>query len=263
MRKYRYIYTATLMESLQYVMNILLGFITFFVILYVFINLWEYLYSDPKALISGYSLPQMIWYVILTEIMWFGIRNRTLTAQMSTDIKSGTIAYGINKPYHYVFYIISKYLGEITLQFLLFFSAGVILGLLFIGGIPQFDIRQLPFALLSFFLGIMINAAICLGIGSLSFWIEDSTPLRWIYDKMIIVIGTLFPMELFPSWLQPVIKVSPIYVINYGPAKLMVDFSYAAAGKVILMQLVYMAGTAILLSIIFQKGVRKLNVNGG
>lgn len=263
MRKYRYICKATFMESLQYTMNIVLGFVTFFVIIYIFINLWAYIYSDSTKLIHGYTMQQMIWYVILTESIGFGGRNRTLTSQMSIDIRSGTIAYGINKPYHYVIYVISKYLGEITLQFFLFLSAGFIIGLIFLGGIPNFRPEHLPLVMISFVFGIMINAIICMSISTLSFWMEDSTPLRWIYDKMIIIVGTLFPLELFPVWAQPIIKGSPIYVVNYGPAKLMIDFSMETAGKVILVQFIYLTVSTLFLFVLFQKGVKKLNVNGG
>lgn len=263
MRKYQYIYKATLMESLPYVMNIILGFIIYFMILYVLINLWEYIYSDSSNLISGYSKQQMIWYVILTESIGFGARSRTLTTQMSLDIKSGTIAYDINKPYHYNLYILSKYLGEITLQFLLFFGAGIIIGAAFVGTVPGLRLWQLPFAMVSFILGVLINAIIYMSISSLSFWMEDSSPFRWIYDKLIIVVGTLFPVELFPHLIQPLIKCLPIYVINYGPAKLVIDFSYQVAARVFLAQFIYLTVGSLLLFILFRKGVKKLNVNGG
>ncbi len=263
MRKYMFIFKATLMESLQYVMNIILGFLTYFMIIFIFIHLWKYMYSDSSSLISGYSIQQMIWYVIFTEAVWFGGRHRTLTFQVSNNIKSGTIAYSINKPYHYMLYIISKYLGDIVIQITLFFGAGILIGLIFIGPIPDFRLYHLPFAIASFILGIMINAFICISICVLSFWIEDSTPFRWIYDKLIIVIGTLFPLELFPIWAQPLIKFSPIYVVNYGPAKLMVDFSFVTAAKIFLAQMIYIIITLLILFSLFRKGVKKLNVNGG
>lgn len=263
MRKYYFIFKAALIESLQYIMNILLGFLTFSIILFIFMNLWEYIYSDTSNLINGYSLQQMIWYVIITEIIWFGGRNRTLVSQVSTDIKSGTIAYIINKPYHYIFYVISKYLGEILIPLMSFLIAGSMIGYLFTGTIPDIRLYQLPFIVASLFMGIIINSFICMGINVLSFWIEDSTPLRWIYDKFILVIGTIFPVEVFPVWLQPVIKCSPIFVVNYGPAKLIIDYSPATAFKVLSVQFLYFIVTLFLLFRLFQKGVKKLNVNGG
>jgi ABC-2 type transport system permease protein len=263
MRKYFFVFKATLIESLQYVINILLGFITFFMILFVFINLWEYIYSDSANLISGYSMKQMIWYVIFTEIMWFGGGNKTLNRQISNDIKSGTIAYGINRPYHYLFYIIAKHLGEISIKLFLFLGAGLAIGYAFIGSIPGFALYQLPFVLISLFLGIMINSFIRMAISVLSFWIEDSTPFHWIYDKIILVIGTMFPVEMFPAALQPIIRYSPIFVVTYGPAKLMIDFGWEKLVQVLLSQTVYFIVTLFLLFAFYQKGVKKINVNGG
>lgn len=263
MKKYRVIFKATLIESLQYVMNILLGFITFFIVLFVFLQLWQYIYSDAENLISGYSLKQMIWYVIITEIMWFGSRNKTLTSQISNDIKSGTIAYGINKPYHYIFFMIARNLGEIAIKFFLFLGTGILIGCLFVGPLPKFNPLTLPLIAILFFAGIMINSFLQMTISVLSFWIEDSTPFQWIYDKIIIVLGILFPIEMFPLWAQPIIKVLPIYVVNYGPAKLVIDFSGEMFFKVLLAQSIYLIVSLLLLMGLYQKGVKKINVNGG
>ena len=120
MRKYIFIYKTTFMESLQYMMNLILGFTSFLLVIYVFLNLWEYIYSDSSNLIEGYSMTQMVWYVIFTEIMWFGNSNRTLTRQISEDIKSGSIAYGLNKPYNYLIFMITKHFGEMTIKMFLY-----------------------------------------------------------------------------------------------------------------------------------------------
>ena len=93
MKKYLYIYKATLIENLSYIPNILLGFINFIVMMFVFFNLWQYMYSDGSQVINGYTIDQMIWYVLITETMWFGTRNKALTRQISQDIKSGNVAY--------------------------------------------------------------------------------------------------------------------------------------------------------------------------
>ena len=70
----------------------------------------------------------------------------------------------------------------------------------------------------------------CLGL--FAFYMEDANPLYWIYSKFILVLGTIFPIEYFPKVLQPIINLSPIYAVSYGPAKLFVDFSLGVpAGK--------------------------------
>ncbi|MDF2541527.1 MAG: ABC-type uncharacterized transport system permease component-like protein [Herbinix sp.] len=263
MKKYIFIYKVTLMDSLQYVMNILLGFITFFVALFVFMNLWEYIYSDTQNLISGYSITQMVWYVIITEILWFGTRSNTLTSQITQDIKSGSIAYSINKPYHYILFMIAKNLGEITIKFILFIGMGLIIGFAFLGSLPHLNPIYLPLVLLSCFMGIMINSFLRMGISVLSFWIEDSHPFHWIYDKLILVLGTLFPVEIFPLWAQPIMKCTPIYVVTYGPAKLVTQFSMEMFLQVLLAQGIYFILSFLLLFFMYQKGEKKINVNGG
>ena len=69
MRKYIFIFKSQVMSNLQYILNILVGFIGYFIILYIFLNLWKYIYSNPSEVINGYTMNQMIWYVIITEIL--------------------------------------------------------------------------------------------------------------------------------------------------------------------------------------------------
>ena len=100
-------------------------------------------------------------------------------------------------------------------------------------------------------------------ISIISFWIEDSTPFHWIYDKMILLIGTMFPIEMFPQYLRPIIKCPPIYVVTYLPAKLLINFSLQNFVQILLAQIIYLFVATTLTLILYEKGVKKLNVNGG
>ena len=263
MKKYLYIYKATLIENLGYILNIIIGFIQFFVMMFIFINLWEYMYSDSSQIINGYTLEQMIWYVLIAETLWFGTRNKILTREISQDIKSGNIAYNINKPYNYVFYIISKHLGEITMKSILFSAVGIIIGVIFVGPIQGFNFINIPFMLLSVLLGILINSIIRIAISIISFWIEDSTPFHWVYDKLILVLGTLFPVEMFPEVIRPIIKCTPIFVVTYGPARLIINFTFSNFVNILIAQIVYLVIAILIVLILYERGVKKLNVNGG
>jgi ABC-2 type transport system permease protein len=262
-RKYLYIYKATLIENLQYVVNILMGFISFIVVILIFMNLWEYMYSGSGNIIGGYTKDQMIWYVILTEMIWFGTRNKVLTAQISSDIKSGTIAYGINKPYNYLIYIIARHYGDISIKMILYVGFALIMGIGMVGVLPGVNLLQIILVIPIFFMAILVSSLIRIIISVLSFWIEDSGPFHWIYDKLILVLGTLFPVELFPIWLRPFIMFSPIFVVTYGPAKLVIEFSGHMYLRVITAQVIYITILSLILGILFKKGVKKLNVNGG
>jgi len=263
MKKYLHIYKTTLIENLTYIPNILFGFVNFTVMMFIFLSLWQYMYSDSSQVINGYTMEQMIWYVLIAEALWFGSRNKSLMRQISNDIKSGNIAYNINKPYNYIFYIIAKHLGEITIKFVAFAIIGTVLGKLFVGQIQNFNFANLPLILITVLLGVLINSGIRIAISIISFWIEDSTPFHWVYDKLILVVGTLFPIEMFPVVLRPILKCTPIMVVTYGPAKLLIDFSMSNFIQVIIAQTIYLIVTFAIIMILYERGVKKLNVNGG
>ena len=263
MKKYFFIYKTAVMENLQYSMNLLFGILSYLLINFVFLNLWKYLYEDSSNLIAGYTMTQMVWYVVLTEMMWFANSNGTLRRQLSQDIKSGGIAYGLNKPYNYLYFMISKHFGEITIRLGIYLTVGILTGYLFVGKIPNFKVQYLPYMAIVFLLGLVINSMIRMVISNFSFWIEDALPFHWLYDKLILVLGTIFPVEMFPKVIQPIIKCSPIYVVNYGPTKVIIDFSMGMFFNVLAAQLIYLGFTVLLLSFFFGKGVKRLNVNGG
>ncbi len=80
---------------------------------------------------------------------------------------------------------------------------------------------------------------------------------------MILVIGTLFPIEMFPQFIRSIIKYTPIFVVTYGPAKLLIDFNIEIFTQIIIAQILYLLISLFILVALYKKGVKKLNVNGG
>ena len=80
---------------------------------------------------------------------------------------------------------------------------------------------------------------------------------------MLLVVGTIFPIEIFPVALQHIFRFTPIYTVCYGPAKLIVDFSPQKCLEILLAQTLYLAAGCGLMFFIYGKGVKKLYVNGG
>lgn len=132
-----------------------------------------------------------------------------------------------------------------------------------VGPLPHFQWITVPVMVLCAVLGITINAVFKLCISLFSFWIEDTTPFQWIYNKLILVVGILFPVEIFPQALQPLLKLTPIYTVCYGPAKLVVDFHLEKCVEILAAQALYLTVGCGLMFFIYRKGVRRLYVNGG
>ena len=263
MRKYLFIYKTEILSNLQYIFNIIIEFIGYFVMIFIFLNLWKYIYSDPNELINGYNVNQMIWYVIITEILWSTIKGRSYVKGIVNDVRGGNITYQINKPYSYVNYLLFKHLGDCTIRIIIYSILGMITGLVFLHTFPNLNIISLIAILLTGILAITINNLFLTIILLLYFYMEDSHPLYWLYSKLILIFEVIFPIEYFPKAIQPILNYSPIFVMNYGPAKLFVDFTWIKFTEIFIGQIIYLIIAYSLCSYIYKKGVKKLNVNGG
>ena len=231
--------------------------------LYILLNLWQYIYTDPNEIINGYTMNQMIWYVIVTEILWSILGGRKLCKKIIEDVRGGNIAYNINKPYNYIGYSLFSHLGSALVRAGMYIVLGMLLGFVFLGSFPKLDFLNILAVLITGVLATIISTLLIIFIGLFSFIIEDSNPFYWLYSKLILVIGTIFPIEYFPSMIQPFLLYSPIYVVCYGPAKLFVNFSWENFISVLAAQIIYIGIAFGLCSLIYKKGVKNLNVNGG
>ena len=263
MKKYLYIYKTELMSNMAYVFNIASGFISYLIHIIIFFYLWNYMYDDPSQIINGYTKSEMIWYVIITEVLWISLGSRQFCKKINDDVKSGNITYNLNKPYSYISYLLSNKLGEVTMKIVFYSIGGILVGLLFLHTIPHLNILQVLLVVITIILATIINIFLIMFIGLCSFFIEDANPFHWMYSKLILIFGILFPIEYFPKVIAKVLNYSPVYVVSYGPARMFVNFSYVEAIKIIIAQIIYIMITYLLCLLIYKKGEKRLNVNGG
>ena len=263
MRKYLLIFKFELMTELQYVVNLLVKFIGMVIMLFILFNLWNYLYEDSSGVINGYTSFQMTWYVIITELLWSTLGGRPLVGKIAEEVKSGAITYKINKPYNYILYLLFNHLGLMFIRVVMYTVIAMGLGILFLGSFPDLNIISVLSVIIVALFATVISTLICIIIGLFSFFIEDSAPFWWLYSKLILIMGVIFPIEFFPKIIQTFLRYSPVYVTSYGPAKLFVDFSYSGFIHILIAQVIYISVVYILCLLIYKKGVKNLNVNGG
>lgn len=263
MKKYFKILSYEIKSAFTYISNIFYDYIGFLIHIFIFLNLWNYIYSDSSSLIKGYNIIQMIWYVIITEIMWSSLGGRKLVKDISKSIKSGDVVYNLTRPVNYPLYSLFSHLGTVLLKLFIYYILGIFTGFIFLKSFPFTNALIIIYTFLTMILASFISLLVMIVIGEISFFIEDAMPVYWIYSKVILIFGTIFPIELFPSFLQKILIYSPIYVTTYGPAKLFTSFSYLSLFKLIIFQLIYIAIIYFISILIYKKGVKKLNVNGG
>ena len=265
MKKYFNVFTTSLRQESKTVANSITCVISFVVIIYIFKQLWQFIYggSGVGTLINGYTLNMMIWYMIMAEILMYAVYARATTRNFSNDIKSGKIAYMLNKPYNYYFYRVCASLGDSFWRLLFLIPTAVIMGLILLGPIEAFKAVYIFPILLSLFLGTILTSIMFGGVGLLAFWIEEATPFTWIIQKFQMLFGLFFPPEFFPSWLSPIITYSPVYAMISGPSKLLANFSWELFGNVFVSQISWITIVVAISLIIYKIGTKKVNVYGG
>lgn len=244
--KYSYITKISLSNNLVYFGDFLARNFFFVFIIYIYMMLWTNIYGSKGDNIAGFTLNQMIWYLVVTEIVTLSRSN--VFNEVNQDVKNGNIAYMLNKPYNYILYCFSNSLGEMGVKLLTNAIVGLIIGVLCVGPLKNFNFIHLPFIIISILLGIFINFFIHISLSLTSFWLEENSAFFWIYSKLVFTLGgMLIPLELFPEWLKNISLNLPFAYVTYAPAKLAVNFSFDRFLYTVAFQIMYL-GIFFLLS---------------
>lgn len=264
MNKYLAIFGTSFRQESKTLGNSFVSVFGFGLIIFIFSQMWIYIYTYGGGnVIEGYSLNMMIWYLVMSEIIVFTVKPRAIVRAYSDDIKSGRIAYQMNKPYNYYLYQTSSQMGAFSLKFLFILVSGIVFGLIFAGPITTFDVIGLLPLMVSLALSMVLTCVLYGAIGLLSFWVEDATPLSWIVQRLTLTLGVLFPPQVFPGIVQDIITYSPIYALVGGPAQLLVNFSWELFLKVVIIQILYIIVFAGISALLYNSGRKKVNINGG
>ena len=261
--KYHFVFKTSVMDAMVYVVDFFgrSGFFAF--IMGIYLLLWTLIYrGSGEQLIEGFSLKMMIWYLVMTEIVTLSTTN--YYQEVSIDIKSGNIAYLLNKPYHYINYCFANNMGKILVRMFVNTVVGSLVAIIFVGPLLSVKLYQLPFVFITLFLGICINYFINFSLALSAFWVEENNAFRLIFQKLVFTLGgMLLPLDLFPKWLASLSKVLPFSFITYAPGKLFVDFSFLSFIQVFTWQIGYLIISVVICFLVYRKGVKNLNVNGG
>ncbi|MBN2510538.1 MAG: ABC-2 family transporter protein [Spirochaetales bacterium] len=257
-RKYSTIFSFSLKNQMVYVPAFMFRNVFFILVLFVFSNLWRVVYG-ARDTIAGLTLTQALWYLAFTETVELG--KVRIFDEIQTEVKEGTLAYTLNRPYSYLLFMYAKGLGSSVPQMLSLALIGSLFSFVFAGPLPYFNPAAAAVVLMG---GVGCTLAWMLLIGVLSFWFEEVTPFYWLLQKLIFIIGGMFiPIDFFPPWLESLARYSPFAFSAYWPAIVSVDYSSmrfltAAAG-----QGFYILLLLSISALLYRRGIRQLSVQGG
>jgi ABC-2 type transport system permease protein len=259
--KYWAIFQITLINSLAYPGELIGRSLLIIPFMWIFYQLWNVTFrASGTDAISGMTLYSTMWYLMMAETI--ELSRPAIARTISDNVKDGSIAYLLNKPYSFLLYQFSNSMGETVFRALMNAIFGGIVIWLLVGPPPAFLGWLL--ALLALFGTWVLNFCIACLIGLSAFLVEDVSPFMWIYQKFIFILGGfLIPLDFYPQWLQVIAKALPFSAMIYGPSKLLVSPSVGLFANVMLMQSLWIITLGATLIISYRRGIAYLTVNGG
>jgi ABC-2 type transport system permease protein len=238
----------------------LLGRVVFLgVILFAFSRVWGVLGS--RAAIGNAGPRELIWYIALTE--WAVLSMPQVFLAIEAEVRSGDVACRLVRPVDYTLAHVCESLGESALRIAVLGPCAALYAFLLSGGFPA-DPRGLWFALPLVVLACLLGTLCMAAIGLSAFWVIDTSPFFWIWQKLVFVLGgLLFPLELYPEWLRRVAQLSPFPLLCWAPGSMALGYEPGRAASLLLQGVVYAGVLLALLAFLSSRARRRLTVNGG
>lgn len=256
-RKYGAIMRVSLLNSMAYRHDFLFRGGFFVIILFIFRQIW--LTVDPAS--RGMNINQLIWYLVITESMMLSFPD--VNKRVDMDVKSGTIALLMVKPFHYPGYLFMLYSGELLPRFIvnIFLGAGAAY---YFTGVNVIEANLMLPVLICMVFGAIMHFLIALLISLMSFWVEETEPFFWVYHKILFTLGgLLIPLEFLPDYLRNIAESLPFSVILYRPAMMAVNPSSNAFINLISVQILWCLVLLGATEAVYAAGRRRLCFNGG
>jgi ABC-2 type transport system permease protein len=240
--------------------NALVGRMAFYaLILFIFSRLWAVV--GERAPIPGASRTELLWYLAVTE--WVMLSFPPVHLRIEEDIRRGDIAYKLPRPISYLGARMAEESGDFLIRVLTLGGGGFALAYAMSGGLPRDPsglVLALPLVLLAGWVGLCFHAA----IGLTSLWLQDCSPVYWIWQKAAFILGgLLLPLEVYPAWLREIALWTPFSALMHGPGRMAFGWQPELAALVALKLVGWGVVSTLLVTWIYRRGLRALDINGG
>lgn len=251
------------LTMLAYRVNYYSGILIYSMNIGVYYFTYQAIYGGAGS-IGGFSAAQMTTYVAVSWMARAFYFNN-LDREISTDIRDGSIAIQMIRPYNYVLVKFMQGLGEGMFRFLLFMIPGMAIAmLLFPVKLPTDPVAWVGFLVMLFF-SFLINTQINIITGLTAFFIENNEGMMRMKRVVVdLFSGLIIPISLFPGWLATFAQWMPFQAITYLPGSV---FTGRVKGvgiwNVLGIQIIWLVVLLVPMIIIWRLARRRLFVQGG
>lgn len=226
--------------------------------LVVLIVMWTAIFQHTN-LVSGFSLKEMVTYLLIGNIFRAMIRN-FLSDIVAYDIKEGRLSLSLIRPMGYFTYVVTREIGRISLVFFLSVVTQLLICLLFLNNfIFNLDLRYLGIILIMLVLAFFTELLMSYLIGTIAFWTDEVDGLITTINSLKrFFSGGYFPLSLLPAAFVTASFLLPFAYSFYIPTQLYlkkIDLSLGVQG--LLVQVGWIVTLLLIINIVWKRGLKR------
>lgn len=230
----------------------------------VLILMWTAIYASGSGMIKGFTLSEMITYVLVGNLCSVAVRN-FLPSFVSRDINEGRLSMFLVKPISYINYIFFNELGRAAMAVFVSVCSQLLVILFFLDRFTfNTDSTYLLLILAMVFFAFIIELLTGFLIGTIAFWTDEVEGLQTTIDRIRkFFAGGYFPLSLLPATIASASMYLPFAYSFFVPAQLYlkkIDIHSGLVGLAI--QFAWIILLSITLSFVWKRGLRKYEASG-
>jgi ABC-2 type transport system permease protein len=259
MGKYGTVFLFSVRQSLKDYKG-LIGLNLFLVTcLVVFAHLWKVAAAKMGAM--HLNQDELLWYIALNE--WVLISLPSIEDNIEQDLRNGKLASQLPRPISYLGMTFCEGLGTLVVNLLFLGCTTFAFTWWRVGSLPCSEWGVLLFVglgLCSAVVGLLFQMA----VGLTAFWLQEVRPFSWIWEKCLFALGGLIlPLAVYPNWIQKIAAWTPFPVVLGQRSALAIDFGFMPVLQLLIPLFVWIGVGVGILIILYQRGLRQINLEGG
>ncbi|MDP2656049.1 MAG: ABC-2 family transporter protein [bacterium] len=225
----------------------------------VLILMWIAIYGGDRTMISGFTVREMITYILVGNFFNAMIRN-FLSMVIEKDIKDGRLSMFIVKPMSYFSYILSQEIGRISFSTISsVLTSGFVILCFANTFIWKFDGVYFLVISIMVILAFITELLLSYLVGLIAFWTDEVGGLYATIDRIKkFFSGGYFPLNLLPVVFVNISFALPFAYSFFIPAQLYLKkFDVTVGLKGLLVQCCWILILYGIIKIVWNRGLKK------
>ena len=185
------------------------------------ILMWSAVYEGQGEVIKGFTLQEMMTYILVGNFFNVLIRN-FLAEVVGRDIREGRLSMFLVRPMGYFSYILSQEVGRISVSTMMsVLSQAIVIAFFWRAFLWNFDLLYLLVLVLMLLLAFFTELLLSFLVGLVAFWIDEIDGIYSTIERVRrFFSGGYFPLSLLPAALAQISFFLPFSYSFFVPAQL-------------------------------------------